>query len=206
MPESVESWWARRQWTKGCDVPYPVGTFRADWERYPVLIRQYHPEFNHNITLTQVPPAADVYLVWQCDVGHHFVATPEEQRNRPGGGARRRSVWCPECAAMAVPRRIRPSSRLPSAAVPDSERAEFISGVPASSPASPPTGSSRSSRSRDGRPSQVAQATAGDAPAATVSPADAPAPAQGYATPELPAYTCGHPRDPDRIRSQADTE
>jgi very-short-patch-repair endonuclease len=103
MPENVEQWWARRQWSKATDVPYPVGHFRGDWERYPVLIRQYHPEFNHGITLTQVPPAADVYLLWQCDVGHLFVATPEEQRSRPGG-TRRRSTWCPECTATAVRR------------------------------------------------------------------------------------------------------
>ena len=103
MPENVEQWWARRQRSKATAMPYSVGQFRSDWERYPVLIRQYHPEFNHGITLTQVPPAADVYLLWQCDVGHKFVATPEEQRSRPGG-TRRRSTWCPECAASAVRR------------------------------------------------------------------------------------------------------
>ncbi|MCU1404822.1 MAG: hypothetical protein JWQ43_1125 [Glaciihabitans sp.] len=104
MPESVESWWSRRQWTKGESVPYPIGTYRPDWERYPVLIRQYHPDLNHGINLTQVPPAADVYLLWECDSGHRFVATPEEQRQRPGG-SRRRSTWCPDCAALAVPRK-----------------------------------------------------------------------------------------------------
>jgi very-short-patch-repair endonuclease len=103
MPENVEQWWARRQRSKSTEKPYSVGQFRSDWERFPVLIRQYHPEFNHGITLTQVPPAADVYLLWQCDVGHLFVATPEEQRSRPGG-SRRRSTWCPECAAIAVHR------------------------------------------------------------------------------------------------------
>jgi very-short-patch-repair endonuclease len=103
MPENVEQWWARRQKSKATATPYSVGQFRSDWERYPVLIRQYHPEFNHGITLTQVPPAADVYLLWQCDVGHTFVATPEEQRSRPGG-TRRRSTWCPECTATAVRR------------------------------------------------------------------------------------------------------
>ncbi len=101
MPESVESWWSRRRWSKGADVPYAVGSFRSDWERYPVLVRQYHPDFNAGISLTQVPPAADVYLQWQCDVGHRFVATPQEQRNRPGR-ARRRSSWCPECTRLAV--------------------------------------------------------------------------------------------------------
>jgi hypothetical protein len=106
VPEPVDQWWARRQRSKGADVPYPVGTYRSDWERYPVLIRQYHPEFNHGVTLTQVPPAADVYLVWQCDVGHLFVATPWEQRMRPDG-SRRRSTWCPVCAEEATGRERR---------------------------------------------------------------------------------------------------
>lgn len=105
MPERVELWWARRQWSKGAAVPYAIGSFRADWERYPVLVRQYHPDLNAGISLTQVPPAAEVFLLWQCDSGHHFVATPEEQRQRPGT-SRRRSTWCPECAAGAVRRRL----------------------------------------------------------------------------------------------------
>lgn len=111
MPERVELWWQRRQWSKGARVPYPVGTFRADWERYPVLVRQYHPDLNAGVTLTQVPPAADVWLLWQCDAGHQFVATPDEQRQRPGR-SRRRSTWCPECATLAIgrpPRKSRPS-------------------------------------------------------------------------------------------------
>lgn len=106
MTEPVEAWWQRRQRTKGTDVPYPIGTYRADWERYPALIRQYHPDLNRGITLTQVPPAADVFLSWQCDYGHIFVATPEEQRNRPGK-RRRQSAWCPVCAQLANPPRIR---------------------------------------------------------------------------------------------------
>jgi Probable Zinc-ribbon domain len=105
VTESVEAWWKRRQWSKGTELPYAVGQFRADWERYPILIRQYHPDLNHGITLTQVPPAADVLLLWVCDVGHHFVATPDEQRHRPGG-TRRRSSWCPDCAALAAPRPV----------------------------------------------------------------------------------------------------
>nr|WP_315850417.1 methylated-DNA--[protein]-cysteine S-methyltransferase [Clavibacter phaseoli] len=84
MPEPVDAWWARRRWSRGLDVPYPVGTYREAWASFPVLIRQYHPDLNRGITLTQVPPAADVLLTWQCDVGHVFVATPEEQRRRPG--------------------------------------------------------------------------------------------------------------------------
>lgn len=108
MPERVELWWQRRQRSKGRDVPYAVGEYREQWAQYPVLVRQYHPDLNHGVTLTQVPPAAEVYLVWQCDVGHQFVATPEEQRMRPGG-VRRRSSWCPDCAAGAVPVRVKPA-------------------------------------------------------------------------------------------------
>lgn len=106
MAEPVDAWWARRQRSKARAVPYPIGTYRSEWERYPMLVRQYHPDLNSGITLTQIPPAAEVYLSWQCDVGHVFVATPEEQRNRPGG-QRRRSVWCPVCAQLANPPRIK---------------------------------------------------------------------------------------------------
>jgi len=104
VPERVSTWWARRQWSKGVDVPYPVGTYRREWQQYPTLIRQYHPDLNSMITLTQIPPAADVYLVWECEVGHHFIATPQEQRMKPGR-ERRRSVWCPECLEGAKPAR-----------------------------------------------------------------------------------------------------
>lgn len=109
MSENVETWWARRRWSKAVEVPYPVGSFRDAWERYPVLVKQYHPDLNAGVSLTQIPPAADVYLQWQCDAGHIFVATPLEQRNRPGR-ARRRSSWCPECLVLAVgPRPKRPA-------------------------------------------------------------------------------------------------
>ncbi len=107
MAERVEAWWARRQWSKGTVEPYPVGTYREAWAAYPALIRQYHPELNAGITLTQIPPAADVLLLWECETGHRFVATPEEQRSRPGR-ERRRSAWCPECSERAAPRRILP--------------------------------------------------------------------------------------------------
>ena len=99
MAERVEAWWARRQFSRGADVPYPVGTYREAWAPFPMLIRQYHPELNAGITLTQVPPAADVLLLWQCEMGHLFAATPTEQRERPGR-ERRRSAWCPECATL----------------------------------------------------------------------------------------------------------
>lgn len=101
MPEPVEQWWERRQRSKGVTVPYAIGRYREEWRPYPVLVRQYHPEFNSGVTLSQVPPAAEVYLVWQCDAGHVFVATPQEQRNRPGR-VRRASSWCPVCFEAAT--------------------------------------------------------------------------------------------------------
>src|SRR6188472_3943221 len=76
-----------------------------------MLIRQYHPELNAGITLTQIPPAADVLLLWQCEVGHLFAATPAEQRDRPGR-QRRRSAWCPECSAEAQPKTPRPAEEI----------------------------------------------------------------------------------------------
>ncbi|MFC0682630.1 hypothetical protein ACFFGH_32780 [Lysobacter korlensis] len=106
MPEPIDAWWARRQFSRGRDVPYEVGAYRAAWAPFPVLIRQYHPDLNHGIALTQIPPAAEVWLQWQCDAGHIFVATPEEQRMRPGR-ERRRSSWCPDCAAAAKPLPVR---------------------------------------------------------------------------------------------------
>lgn len=106
MTENVPQWWARRQWSKGSAVPYAVGTYRADWQRYPALVRQFHPELNAGVVLSQIPPAADVYVQWECDAGHRFIATPQEQRSRPGG-TRRRSAWCPWCAELAAPSRVR---------------------------------------------------------------------------------------------------
>lgn len=82
-----------------------MGAYREAWAAYPALVRQYHPELNAGIALSQIPPAADVLLQWECESGHRFVATPDEQRSRPGR-ERRRSAWCPECAERANPRRI----------------------------------------------------------------------------------------------------
>jgi hypothetical protein len=107
MAERIELWWARRQFSKGAEVPYPVGSYREAWASFPALIRQYHPELNAGIALTQIPPAADVLLLWQCEAGHKFAATPDEQRHRPGR-ERRRSAWCPECADLARPARALP--------------------------------------------------------------------------------------------------
>ena len=107
MPERVELWWARRQFSKGAEVPYPVGSYREAWAQFPALIRQYHAELNAGIVLSQIPPAADVLLLWQCEAGHKVAATPDEQRSRPGR-ERRRSAWCPECADLARPARALP--------------------------------------------------------------------------------------------------
>jgi hypothetical protein len=109
VPEPVDAWWARRQFSRGVAVPYPVGTYREAWASFPVLIRQYHPDLNGGIALTQIPPAAEVWLQWQCDTGHIFIATPDEQRNRPGR-VRRRSSWCPVCSEAARPRPVKPAT------------------------------------------------------------------------------------------------
>lgn len=92
-------------------MPYPVGSYREFWETYPVLVNQFHPDLNRGIVLSQVPPAADVWLLWQCDMGHLFVATPSEQRMRPGR-SRRRSSWCPECTASSGAAPSKPRSAL----------------------------------------------------------------------------------------------
>lgn len=116
VAEPVERWWSRRQFSRGAEVPFPVGSYREAWASYPVLVRQYHPDLNAGIVLSQIPPAAEVLLQWQCDAGHIFVATPAEQRSRPGG-RRRRSAWCPDCAELARPRRVLPA-RIPAASAP----------------------------------------------------------------------------------------
>ncbi|MCP2032637.1 hypothetical protein L1277_002747 [Okibacterium sp. HSC-33S16] len=113
MAERIEDWWARRQFSRNTDVPYAIGTYREAWAPYPALIRQYYPDRNAGIMLTQIPPAADVLLLWTCDAGHVFVATPLEQRSRPGR-ERRRSAWCPNCAELAQPTRVRPASPAPT--------------------------------------------------------------------------------------------
>ena len=97
MPRSVEQWWNHRQYVTGSAVPSPVGRFRDAWAPFTALVEQYRPDRNHDLVLSQIPPAADVYLVWVCSVGHEFVATPAEQRGRPGRSRSSRS-WCPVCS------------------------------------------------------------------------------------------------------------
>src|ERR1700712_5534361 len=115
MPEPVDAWWERRRASTGRPVPYPVGAYRDDWARYPVLQKQYHPDLNRGIALSQVPLAADVWLLWECDSGHRFIATPEEQRMRPGR-ERRRSTRCPTCSDLARGRTPRALPMRPAAA------------------------------------------------------------------------------------------
>lgn len=127
-------------------MPYEKGTYRAAWAAYPELIRQYHPELNHGIALSQVPLAADVLLCWECRMGHRFAATPTEQRERPGR-VRRQSSWCPECSALArpqpmvlgearaIPRRPKPPMTL-CAKTPDLPVGEAFLSVCAPAPAS----------------------------------------------------------------------
>jgi hypothetical protein len=122
MAERIEDWWARRQFSRGTDVPYEIGTYRETWAPYPALIRQYYPDRNAGIMLTQIPPAADVLLQWTCNAGHVFVATPTEQRSRPGR-ERRRSAWCPDCANLAKPTRIRPAESASVRRPPEPSRA-----------------------------------------------------------------------------------
>lgn len=118
MAERIQDWWARRQFSRASNVPYAVGMYREAWAHFPALVRQYHPELNAGITLTQIPPAADVLLLWQCEqFGHLFVATPTEQRERPGR-ERRRSSWCPECLALAKPRPVQAGVVVPTTAKP----------------------------------------------------------------------------------------
>lgn len=139
MAERVQDWWARRQFSRGRDVPYEVGTYREAWAAFPALIRQYHPDLNAGIVLTQIPPAADVLLLWQCEAGHLFVATPTEQRSRPGR-ERRRSAWCPECTDLATGRAVRaPAARVavPDAAVPHRPSTPIVLGKVARPPTPP---------------------------------------------------------------------
>ncbi len=141
MAERVELWWARRQFSRDAEVPYPVGTYREAWAAYPAVVRQYHPDLNAGIALSQIPPAADVLLRWQCDTGHIFAATPFEQRSRPGR-VRRKSSWCPDCLAGAAGRSMPP---LPVPSSPLGASPERLS-LPAKTPASSRSGSRRRAR------------------------------------------------------------
>ncbi len=153
MPEPVDAWWERRRASTGRAEPYAVGTYREQWGRYPVLVKQYHPELNRGVRLSQVPLAADVWLLWECDAGHRFIATPEEQRMRPGR-ERRRSTWCPECSDLArgrTPKAL--PMRPPIAGLPEPDAGASVpaQAVAAPSPRSAPSQPPKRSRSRPAR-------------------------------------------------------
>ncbi len=101
VPVSRDEWWARRQRVTGLGVPYPIGTYRDAWAPFTKLIEQFRPERNGELLLSQIPPGAEVYLVWVCAVGHEFVATPAEQRARPTRSRSNRS-WCPACSTPSL--------------------------------------------------------------------------------------------------------
>lgn len=105
----MEEWWQRRQRVTGTAVPYEVGRYRDAWSPYRALVEQFRPERNGELVLSQIPPAADVYLVWVCSIGHEFVATPAEQRGRPGRARASRS-WCPVCSTPSL---LPPAPRWP---------------------------------------------------------------------------------------------
>src|SRR3954454_3378081 len=158
MPEPVDAWWERRRASTGRPVPYPVGAYRDDWARYPVLQKQYHPDLNRGIALSQVPLAADVWLLWESASGHRFIATPEEQRMRPGR-ERRRSTWCPTCSDLArgrspraLPMRAPDAAPLGSGEAATPEPAEHGRALPAGS--APPAPAARPKRTRS-RPARV---------------------------------------------------
>nr|WP_218853865.1 zinc-ribbon domain-containing protein [Schumannella luteola] len=127
------------------------------------MIRQYHPDLNHGFTLTQIPPAAEVLLLWECDAGHRFAATPGEQRDRPGR-ERRRSSWCPECRELALKRPVaRP--RLPSevdAAVAGTASGLVIRG--AAGPVRPAVGAAAARPRKPARPARPLCAKTPDLP------------------------------------------
>lgn len=102
MPESSLQWWARRQRVTGLTVPYEAGRFSAFWSGYRRVLAVYEPERNHGLLLSQVPLAADVYLVFGCFLGHEWVATPQEQRDRSGRDRRGRDTTCPECSRRTL--------------------------------------------------------------------------------------------------------
>lgn len=142
MPESVEQWWTRRQWSTGREVPYAIGRYRDAWAPFAMLVEQYRPERNRDLLLSQIPPAAEVWLVWVCTIGHEFVATPAEQRGRPGGSRSNRS-WCPVCAVPSTlpsgskwPRPA-PATGAPAAPAPTPIRSRAPRHVPARVAAAP---------------------------------------------------------------------
>lgn len=117
VPVSSEQWWARRQRVTGLVIPYPIGRYRDAWAPFTALVEQFRPDRNGELVLSQIPPAAEVYLVWVCPVGHEFVATPAEQRGRPGRSRSSRS-WCPVCSTPSLLPSVPKWPRAPAASIP----------------------------------------------------------------------------------------
>ena len=117
VPVSSEQWWGRRQRVTGLEVPYAIGRYRDAWAPFTALVEQFRPDRNGELVLSQIPPAAEVYLVWVCSVGHEFVATPAEQRGRPGRSRSSRS-WCPVCATPSQLPNVSKWPRAASASIP----------------------------------------------------------------------------------------
>ncbi|MDO9590681.1 MAG: hypothetical protein Q7J04_06010, partial [Microcella sp.] len=124
VPFSIEQWWARRQRVTGLEVPYPIGRYRDAWAPFTALVEQFRPERNGELVLSQIPPAAEVYLVWVCSVGHEFVATPAEHRGRPGRSRSSRS-WCPVCSTPSLLPSVPKWPRSPAASIPPPDPARF---------------------------------------------------------------------------------
>jgi hypothetical protein len=195
VPEPIAAWWARRQTSRGLAVPYAVGSYREAWASYPVLVRQYRPEHNGGIVLSQIPPAADVWLCWLCDAGHVFVATPDEQRHRPGR-ERRRSSWCPTCSELAAPRALpmRPPMAPAAAVREQAEAARSSEPARASQPsrASEPARASQPSRASE--PARASQSSRASEPSRASRSGRAPRPTRASRpvcdkTPVLPTGT-----------------
>jgi hypothetical protein len=124
VPVSREQWWARRQRVTGLEVPYPIGRYRDAWAPFTALVEQFRPDRNGELVLSQIPPAAEVYLVWVCTVGHEFVATPAEQRGRPGRSRASRS-WCPVCSTPSLLPSVPKWPRAPAASIPPPDPARL---------------------------------------------------------------------------------
>jgi len=124
MPESSLQWWARRQRVTGLTVPYEAGRFSAFWSGYRRVLAVYEPERNHGLLLSQVPLAADVYLVFGCFLGHEWVATPQEQRDRSGRDRRGRDTTCPECSRRTLMAGASRYAAPADGSAPDAERAD----------------------------------------------------------------------------------
>jgi very-short-patch-repair endonuclease len=155
----VEEWWQRRQRVTGTAVPYEVGRYRDAWSPYRALVEQFRPERNAELVLSQIPPAADVYLVWVCGIGHEFVATPAEQRGRPGRARASRS-WCPVCATPSLLPSAPRWPRLHNSGVAVGDGGDRMPARRVAAPGSPPAPELRSREEPGGSVDDVTPGTA----------------------------------------------